>query len=89
MILKQLKEAIRSGPYAWPGGYPMFAIMTDGGALCFDCLRSEWREIVDAHKRSDTTGGWMVEGLDINWESADLTCDHCSKEIESAYGGQD
>ena len=29
--IEQLKAFIRS-PYAWPGGYPLYAVMGDGSA---------------------------------------------------------
>jgi len=31
--VKDFGEALRNGPYAWPGGYPLFFITADGGAL--------------------------------------------------------
>ena len=27
----------------------------------------------------------LSSGQDVNWEDAELYCDHCSKRIESAY----
>jgi len=32
---KQLKAAIRSGPYAWPGGYTIIFFTLDGSALAW------------------------------------------------------
>lgn len=79
-----IKNAIRS-KYAWPGGYPLFLICSDGAALCCDCGRKQYRQIAYSimHKLND---GWRVVASDINWEDQDLTCDHCGKQIESAYG---
>ncbi len=79
-----LDAAIASGPYAWPGGYPVYFITNDGAALSFDAVKQERELIVDsiATKAND---GWRVIGADINWEDASLFCDHTNKRIESAY----
>ena len=85
--IEQLKNLIRS-PYAWPGGYPLFAIMGDGAALCKDCAETEFKTIL-----SDTMQGYgasfQVVAIDANWENSDLYCCHCSGAIESAYGDRD
>lgn len=81
---KNIKDAIRN-KYAWPGGYPLFLITSDGAALCVECGRKEFRLIADAWARCDGNG-WFVQAADVNWEDGDLYCDHCSKQIESAYG---
>ena len=79
-----IKHAIRT-KYAWPGGYPLFLIMSDGGALCIDCGKKEFRQIAYAH-RHNLKDGWHVAAPNINWEDTDLYCDHCNNKIESAYG---
>jgi hypothetical protein len=82
--LKDVKQAIRQ-PYAWPGGYPLHIVMGDGGCLCCDCAKQKFRQIA----RSTIQGqrdGWNVAGVMINWEDVDLSCDHCGRTIESAYG---
>jgi hypothetical protein len=81
----EFKQALRAGPYAWPGCYPLFFICDGGGALCCACAREEVRNIFSALLRKQNDG-WRVIGQDVNWEDADLTCDHCNKQIESAYG---
>ena len=77
----RLADQLSASPYAWPGGYPLFAITNDGAALCKHCAKSERSSI------GTTTGtdGWTVEALDVNWEDPDLFCDHCGTRIESAY----
>lgn len=79
----RIKDAIRN-KYAWPGGYPLFLVTSDGSALCVACGRKEWRQIAYSilHGISDE---WRVEAPDINWEDPQLFCDHCGKRIESAY----
>ena len=74
--VKQYNLARKQMPYAWPGGYPLFAITQDGGALCAKCFEDERREIGAAiHHKSDD--GWRVVAIEINWECTDLHCDHC------------
>lgn len=77
----RLADALTAQPYAWPGGYPRYAITSDGGALCRSCCSEERKQI------GTTTGsdGWNVVALDVNWEDP-LLCDHCSSSIPSAYG---
>lgn len=71
-------------PYSWPGGYPCYFVTSDGAALCFECARKQGSSITAAI-RDGLHDGWKVEAVDINWEDGELTCDHCSKRIESAY----
>lgn len=80
----ELRKQIRAR-YAWPGGYPMYLVMADGGSLCIDCARKGYRNIYHSLK-NDIRDGWKPEGIDVNWEQTDLFCDHCNKQIESAYG---
>lgn len=81
----EFKATLRAGAFAWPGGYPLFLITSDCAAICFACARKERRNIFDSisNKSND---GWRVVATDINYEDSELTCDHCSKRIESAYG---
>ena len=78
--LRLADQLVRS-PYAFPGGYPMFALTSDGGCLCHECCKTE-RESIGTTTGSD---GWCVTALDINYEDADLLCDHCGNLIEAAY----
>ena len=79
-----VKTFIRQ-PYAWPGGYPLFAITDDGAAICKECCRTEWRSICAAI-RSQLSDGWRVVATDVNWEDTQMYCAHCSALIDSAYG---
>ena len=78
------KATLRAGAYAWPGGYSLYLICSDGAALCFACGRREARNIIDAIDHKDGSG-WRVLACDINYEDTELFCDHCSEQIESAY----
>jgi hypothetical protein len=89
MTLQAIKQQLRSGAYAWPGGYPIYFVTSDGAALSFGAVRAEWRNVVDAHLRNDKGCGWHIAGADINWEDSDLYCDHTGERIESAYDEPD
>ena len=82
-IMRQTKSFIRQ-PYAWPGGYPLTLVMTDGACLCHDCAKDNFHNICHStiHGISD---GWHAAGADVNWENDELLCDHCGEKIESAY----
>lgn len=84
LSLAEVKSAVRN-KYAWPGGYPLFLIMRDGGVLSIDSARDCWRQIVAAHLRPDYLDKqWQVEAAAINWEDDSLYCDHSGARIESA-----
>ena len=86
--INQLKSIVRQ-PYAWPGGYPLFALMTDGESLCSDCCNAEYKSILSATRSDDKSSGWNLAGIEVNWEDSDLYCAHCGDVIQSAYGEQD
>ena len=44
--ISDFRAAVRNGPYAWPGGYPLYYVTTDGAALCADCMTKERASIV-------------------------------------------
>lgn len=80
----EFKATLRAGRFAWPGGYPMYFMMSDGESMSFESARREFRQIVEAiqNKSSD---GWRVVACDINYENGDLFCCHSGERIESAY----
>lgn len=84
MNTTELKQALRNGRYAWPCGYPTFFVADDGQALCHDCVRDNFRDVVEAIKKHSRSG-WRVDGHAINYDDAYLTCDDCGAFIESAY----
>lgn len=71
-------------PYAWPGGYPKFAVMTDGECMCHRCVKKEFG-LVGRATHDGLKDGWAVDSVEINWEDSDLRCCHCDARIESAY----
>jgi hypothetical protein len=80
-----LRATLRGGPYAWPGGYPLYFITHDGEALSFASVRKNLATILDsiAHNHKD---GWRVVACDVNYEDSTLTCADSGERIESAYG---
>ena len=89
MKTSELKNFIRSGGYAWPGGYPTVLVMSDGEILCAAAARENYRLIRQSMKDKDRRSGWYPEGVDIHWEGEPLICAHTGREIESAYGTED
>lgn len=88
MVIKTISDfraAMRNGPYAWPGGYPMFFWTADGGALSFAAVKKNRRIILEAIAGDCRSSGWRVNALEINWEEQDLFCDHTGQKIEAAY----
>lgn len=70
--------------FAWPGGYPLYYIVADGGCLCSQCANENLRLLQDSDDKQ-----WYVIGYEIHYEDDNLRCDHCYKLIESAYGSPD
>lgn len=81
----QFLETLKAGPYAWPGGYPLYFITSDGEPLSFAAARSNALLIARAIKSNDS-GGWRVVACEVNWEDETLSCCHSNQPIESAYG---
>jgi len=83
--LSQVKATLRAGSVTSLGAYPLYLITSDGAPLCFDCARKEFRQIVWDYLNQCSTG-WKVVACEVNYEDNELHCDHCSKQIPSAYG---
>ena len=85
MNLSEIKNELRLGEYAWPGGYPKYFIASDGESLSYDSVRSNWKNIVWSHLNG-VRDDWHIQAVDINWEDDNLYCAHSGNRIESAYG---
>lgn len=82
MITKQdLQAFIRSGGYAWPGGYQMALLMADGEVIDAQSARENYRLIRRAVSRD-----WTAEATFIHWEGEALQCAHSGRDIPSAFG---
>ena len=80
-----LKTALRNGQYAWPGGYPLYFICSDGEPLSFQSVLQEYKHVLRDIKNNCTGYGWRVIACEVNWENPDLYCAHSGRRIESAY----
>jgi hypothetical protein len=91
---KELKEAIRT-KYAWPGGYELFGITNDGVILCCDCMKKNFRNVLE-DRRDNTHSDWNVVAIDMscNLEHTDYVnehpeefslshCENCNKVLNS------
>lgn len=83
--------ALESGPYAWPGGYPLYFIMADGEALSFGAAKAEQKRIVEEMLLDNAGVGfldrqWIPVACEINWEDTALYCADTNERIPSAYG---
>lgn len=89
MEIAKLKHYVRQ-PYAWPGGYEIVFVTDDGEILCHDCVRSNWRGVLDSTKH-DINDGWRIVRMIAEAVSADCArevdeslvsyCAHCNKEF--------
>lgn len=88
--ISDFRKAVRNGPYAWPGGYPLYWIMSDGTAVAFDVARVSWegRRMLEA-LLDNANDGWRPIALEINWEDTELYCEHTGERIPSAYGADE
>jgi hypothetical protein len=64
--------------WAWPGGYPLYYVVADGGVLCAKCANDNLRLTLSDDPQ------WRIVGMDINYEDGPY-CDHCNECAESAY----
>jgi len=83
-VIREVKLAARE-KFAWPGGYPLVVVMTDGACLCCDCARQNFAQIGRA-TRDGLRDGWAAAGVDAHMQGAPEICAHCGVEIPSAYG---
>jgi hypothetical protein len=70
--------------YAWPGGYPMAAVMDDGELLCHECFIDSSNPV---HMGGEADG-WRVEGAIVlegdEEDHGDCHCAHCGRDILAA-----
>ena len=92
MNLEEIRDANGKLPaYAWPGGYQMIYITSDGAVLCPDCANGENGSRARTKDGTDDAphDGWRIDGYAEFLEGPNEPCAHCGKEIESAYGDPD
>lgn len=84
MTVDEFNAAVEA-KYAWPGGYPLYLVVEDGGLFCMNCAAKEAERMREALKTpSHEDRDWSPAYIEINWED-DLECNHCDKAIERAY----
>ena len=54
----RLADQLVREPYAWPGGYPMYAVTDDGGVICRFCAEEERESI--ALTDGAMGGAWWI-----------------------------
>ena len=66
--------------FAFPGGYELIAFTVDGGLLCSQCIKDNYKLILQS-----TKGGhdqqWAVNHVTAECELEDTHCDNCYKVI--------
>lgn len=80
-------KALADGPYAWPGGYPLYFLASDGEAISFAAAEQNAPLIRDAII-AKSRDGWRVVGVCVNWEDGFLFCAHTGEQIQCAYGDE-
>ncbi len=86
MNIRDVKTALRNGKYAWPGGYPLYFLTTEGEALSFEAVRKHWADVVrSVCQFQGGDSSWNVVAIDTNWEDSALFCAETNERIESAY----
>lgn len=77
----ELRATIRAGQWAWPGGYEIFGIMSDGACLCMPCIKANYRLVLNSI-RSKCDDGWHVVAFECAANTDNFTaCDHCARVI--------
>jgi hypothetical protein len=77
----ELQNFIRSGGFAWPGGYPCALLMADGEVIDALSARRNYRRI--------RRGDWTPVEVFVHWEGEPLICAESGRSIKSAYGGEE
>ncbi len=83
MTIAQVKETIRA-PYAWPGGYRILFLMSDGETILPGTACKNFREVVQ--DMNDGCGDWQIAGSYIYNEGGPIFDAHTNEQIDSEYG---
>ncbi len=79
---EDFRKALADGPYAWPGGYPIFFVCENGDTLSHAGAVQETEALLEAIADGSDT---RPVAYDINWEDESLYCDITNEPIECAY----
>ena len=80
--LPELTPSGKLPTYIILGCYPLIYLDAHGSTLCPDCA-------TESHKDENELDQFKPKSCGVYWEGPPLHCDHCSAEIESAYGDPD
>jgi hypothetical protein len=83
-----LRATLRAGAHSSIGGYQLFLATSDSETLCFECARSEYRQVSDSI-RNHSNDGWRVVGCDVNYEDTSMFCAHCNQQIPASYASDE
>jgi hypothetical protein len=72
---------VARNPFAWPGGYPVALVLSDGACLCPGCCRSEAALVSRAGRDPSYRTGWEPEAATILDGDEVETCAHCGEPI--------
>ena len=75
---------IARNPYAWPGGYNIAGITSDGALLCSKCIREEYRNVMNS-SYTECSDGWWVTGWAVMDVDGPDYCDNCNEQLASYY----
>ncbi len=87
-ILREVREAIRN-PLTSIGAYPVYTVLRDGGLLCAQCARDNYRHISEHTRHPEWSDDWAVVGAEVYWEGPEIDCTQCGHPLDSAYGPTD
>ena len=82
---------VRREKYAWPGGYELALVMSDGALICAKCVEANWHKIASAtldHRLHRTQcNGWEPQGIASADEAEQPeVCEHCGATIFEGVG---
>lgn len=77
----EFKQALRCGPYAFPGGYEAVFIMSDGALLCHKCTLRHAADCI-ASLRGNVDDGWRPIGTMLECETDErIDCENCNRVV--------
>lgn len=82
----EFKNFIRE-PFCFPGGYKKIMLAADGGCICHNCAKDNFKLILK-ETRTGWDDQWFFNTCFVNWEGEFLTCDHCGATLDPEYQGE-
>ncbi len=73
--------------YVFPGGYELIWFTRDGGCLCYQCVKDNYRQVSNS-VRHGLHDGWNVVAVDVtsNYDESSV-CDHCGMAVMEVEDG--